>query len=180
MTYKLLSPEEVSTNVPLPKCSADSDRVKLKEDLIETMKENFGLGLSANQVGVRERVFIMYSDFNNKEIIVCFNPQIISYSQDETSEDEGCLTWPGLWLKVKRPDGIECQYEDEYGELQQKAMFGLEARIFQHEYDHMEGTDFTSRVSKFKLDRALEKMEKAKKRALEEKFAVKNAQNLIV
>ena len=72
MTYKLLSPEEVSTNVPLPKCSADLDRVKLKEDLIETMKENFGLGLSANQVGVRERVFIMYSDFNNKEIMVLF------------------------------------------------------------------------------------------------------------
>ena len=77
---------------------------------------------------------------------------------------EGCLTWPGLWLKVRRPEGIEVTYEDAKGELHEKAMFGLEARIFQHEYDHMEGTDFTKRVSKLKLDRAKKRLRKVQKK----------------
>ena len=78
--------------------------------------------------------------------------------------DEGCLTFPGLWLKVKRPDGIEVEYEDENGEKQEKAMFGLEARIFQHEYDHMQGTNFTKKVSRLKLNRAKKRLQKVQKK----------------
>ena len=79
--------------------------------------------------------------------------------------EEGCLTYPGLWLKVKRPDGIEVQYEDKTGEIQHQAMFGLECRIFLHEYDHMEGTDFTKKVSKIRLDRAKKRLSKMVKRS---------------
>ena len=78
--------------------------------------------------------------------------------------DEGCLTYPGLWIKVKRPEGIEVTYEDENGEKQEKAMFGLEARVFQHEYDHMEGTNFTKKVSKLRLDRAKKRLRKVQKK----------------
>ena len=78
--------------------------------------------------------------------------------------DEGCLSYPGLWLKVRRPEGIEVTYEDVKGELQEKAMFGLEARIFQHEYDHMDGLNFTDRVSKLKMDRAKKRLKKVQKK----------------
>ena len=78
--------------------------------------------------------------------------------------DEGCLTWPGLWLKIRRPDHIACSYEDENGDLQQPIMMGLECRIFQHEMDHMEGKDFTGHVSKLRMDMARKRQQKQHKK----------------
>ena len=151
--------------IKLSECSSDLDREKVESQLIDSMKHYQGIGLSANQVGIMERVFVMYSDVKKGEIISCFNPQIITQSDTEIVIDEGCLSYPGLWLKVKRPDGIEVDYEDKNGELQSKAMFGLECRIFLHEYDHMEGTDFTKKVSKIKLDRAIKRQSKMLKKS---------------
>ena len=141
------------------------DREKVESQLIDSMKHYQGIGLSANQVGIMERVFVMYSDVKKGEIISCFNPKIITQSDTEIVIEEGCLSYPGLWLKVKRPDGIEVEYEDKNGELQSKAMFGLECRIFLHEYDHMEGTDFTKKVSKIKLNRAKKRQSKMLKKS---------------
>ena len=129
------------------------------------MKHYNGIGLSANQIGIMERVFVMYSDVKKRETITCFNPKIVTQSDTKILMDEGCLTYPGLWLKVKRPDGIEVEYEDKNGEIQNQAMFGLECRIFLHEYDHMEGTNFTQKVSKIKLNRALKRRSKMVKRS---------------
>ena len=151
--------------IKLSECSSDLDREKVESQLIDSMKHYQGIGLSANQVGIMERVFVMYSDVKKREIISCFNPKIITQSDTEIVIDEGCLSYPGLWLKVKRPDGIEVEYEDKNGELQSKAMFGLECRIFLHEYDHMEGTDFTKKVSKIKLDRAKKRQSKMLKKS---------------
>ena len=151
--------------VKLSECSSDLDREKVESQLIASMKHYQGIGLSANQVGIMERVFVMYSDVKKGEIISCFNPKIVTQSNTEIVIEEGCLSYPGLWLKVKRPDGIEVEYEDKNGELQSKAMFGLECRIFLHEYDHMEGTDFTKKVSKIKLDRAKKRQSKMLKKS---------------
>ena len=151
--------------IKLSECSSDLEREKVESQLIDSMKHYQGIGLSANQVGIMERVFVMYSDVKKGEIISCFNPKIITQSDTEIVIEEGCLSYPGLWLKVKRPDGIEVEYEDKNGELQSKAMFGLECRIFLHEYDHMEGTDFTKKVSKIKLDRAKKRQSKMLKKS---------------
>ena len=151
--------------IKLSECSSDLDREKVESQLIDSMKHYQGIGLSANQVGIMERVFVMYSDVKKGEIISCFNPKIITQSDTEIVIEEGCLSYPGLWLKVKRPDGIEVEYEDKTGEVQSKAMFGLECRIFLHEYDHMEGTDFTKKVSKIKLDRAKNRQSKMLKKS---------------
>ena len=151
--------------IKLSECSSDLDREKVEGQLIDSMKHYQGIGLSANQVGIMERVFVMYSDVKKGEIISCFNPKIITQSDTEVVIEEGCLSYPGLWLKVKRPDGIEVEYEDKTGEVQSKAMFGLECRIFLHEYDHMEGTDFTKKVSKIKLDRAKKRQSKMLKKS---------------
>ena len=164
--FKLIENTNTALTIPLSGCSEDMNRQEIKDNLIETMEHYNGVGLSANQCGVMERVFVMYSDVKKREIIACFNPKIVSESDEEIFMDEGCLTYPGLWLKVKRPDGIEVTYEDENGEKQERAMFGLECRVFQHEYDHMEGTNFTQKVSKLKLDMAQRRQKKQAKKSI--------------
>ena len=164
--FKLIENTNTALTIPLSGCSEDMNRQEMKDNLIETMEHYNGIGLSANQCGIMERVFVMYSDVKKKEIIACFNPKIVTESDEEVFMDEGCLTYPGLWLKVKRADGIEVTYEDENGEKQERAMFGLECRIFQHEYDHMEGTNFTQKVSKLKLDIAHRRQKKQAKKSI--------------
>ena len=164
--YTLLENDNTALTIPLSGCSEDLDRQELKENLIETMKNFHGIGLSASQCGVMERVFVMYSDVNKGEIIACFNPQIISEGTEMVLMDEGCLTWPGLWLKVRRPDHINCSFEDENGDSHKVTMMGLECRVFQHEMDHMGGTNFTKRVSKLKFDMAKKRAAKMKKKSM--------------
>jgi peptide deformylase len=151
---------------PLKPCSIGLDRKELQDRLLSAMEHYQGIGLSANQIGIQERVFIMYSDVKKKETITCFDPLITEYHLDKIIMDEGCLTWPGLWLKIERSEGIRCVYNDVDGELVQVEMHGLESRIFQHEYDHMEGTNFTQRVSKLKLNMAKRRASKMKKKSL--------------
>ena len=152
--YTLLENNNLALTIPLSGCSEDLDRKELKENMIETMKAFHGIGLSASQCGVMERVFVMYSDVNKKEIIACFNPQILSEGTEKVLMDEGCLTYPGMWLKIRRPYNIDCSFEDENGDSHEVTMMGLECRVFQHEMDHMEGTNFTNRVSRLKLNMA--------------------------
>ena len=156
---------------PLESCSIGLDRKEIQDRLLSAMEHYQGIGLSANQIGIKERAFIMYSDVKKKETITCFDPLITDYSEEKIIMDEGCLTWPGLWLKVERSEGIRCVYNDVDGELVQVQMHGLEARIFQHEYDHMEGTNFTQRVSRLKLNMAKRRASKMKKKSILTKTA---------
>ena len=156
---------------PLESCSIGLDRKELQDRLLSAMEHYQGIGLSANQIGIKERAFIMYSDVKKKETITCFDPLITDYSEEKIIMDEGCLTWPGLWLKVERSEGIRCVYNDVDGELVQVQMHGLEARIFQHEYDHMEGTNFTQRVSRLKLNMAKRRASKMRKKSILTKTA---------
>ena len=165
--HNLIDSDNLLLTIPLSNVSKDADRKKIKEDLIETMKNFTGVGLSANQIGIMERVFVIYGDFEKREAIACFNPKIIYESKEESLEEEGCLSYPGLWLKVKRPIWIEVEYENENGEQIQNKFQGLEARIFQHEYDHMEGTDFTKKVSRLRLSRAKKRQKKQLKKSLD-------------
>ena len=165
-TYTLLENNNPVLTIPLSGCSEDLDRKELKDNLIETMKVFHGVGLSASQCGVMERVFVMYSDVKNDETIACFNPRIISEGTEMVLIDEGCLTYPGMWLKIRRPDHINCTFEDENGDSHEVTMMGLECRVFQHEMDHMEGTNFTNRVSKLKLDMAKKRAAKMKKKSM--------------
>jgi peptide deformylase len=137
--------------------------------LFERMKQLGGVGLSANQVGLDMRVFVM--GLGETKIAV-FNPIIISYSKTEEVFNEGCLSYPGIMLAINRPTKITATYQDETGKFIEQDFNGLTARIFQHEYDHMNGTDYTQRVSKFKLDFAKKKFENKRKKIIK-KYAVK-------
>jgi len=105
-----------------------------------------GVGLSANQIGIKERAFVMMSDLETEETVTCFNPKIIKESKDMVIMEEGCLSYPELYLEISRPNSIVVKYEDEGKEIHKEKLTGYIARIFQHEYDHMEGIDFTERT----------------------------------
>jgi peptide deformylase len=137
--------------------------------LFNRMTQLGGVGLSANQVGLNMRLFVM--GLGETKIAV-FNPIIIKYSKTEESFNEGCLSYPGIMLSINRPTKITATYQDETGKFIEQEFNGLTARIFQHEYDHMNGTDFTHRVSKFKLDFAKKKFENKRKKIIK-KYAVK-------
>ena len=137
--------------------------------LFERMKQLGGVGLSANQVGLDMRVFVM--GLGETKIAV-FNPEITEYNNIEELFNEGCLSYPGIVLGIKRPTIIKAKYQDETGQVIHQEFNGLTARIFQHEYDHMNGTDYTHRVSKFKLDYAKKKFENKRKKIIK-KYAVK-------
>jgi peptide deformylase len=104
-----------------------------------------GVGLSANQIGIKERAFVMISNMELQETITCFNPKIIKQSKKLVKLEEGCLSFPDVFLDVDRPESIVVKYEDEGKEVHKVKLEGFIARIFLHEYDHMEGIDFTQR-----------------------------------
>ena len=144
--FKLIKATHPMLKLPIEKCSDEIDRNKVKEDLIDSMKNYQGIGLSANQIGIWERAFAMVRDLENNEVMVCFNPRIIKSYSEEVEMEEGCLSYPELFLKIKRPDKIVVKYEDEDKKTHKIKLQGLASRVFQHEYDHMEGIDFTQRT----------------------------------
>ncbi len=137
---------------------------ELADTLWEECRRLHGLGLSANQVGIDAKVFVMGTGDDNRKNI--FNPQVISVSKETELAKEGCLSYPGLWLSVKRPKEITLSYQTVDGTHVVETFIGLQARIAQHEYDHMQGLNFSDHVSQLKLDMALKSLNKRAKRYL--------------
>ena len=127
-------------------CSYNLDRSELAQTLVESMLHHRGVGLSANQIGIEERAFAMVSDIETMQVIVVFNPKIIKEYDKKQTMEEGCLSYPETFLNIERPWGIVVKFEDEDKVTHKVKMEGLMARIFQHEYDHMEGMNFTQSV----------------------------------
>ena len=143
---ELVEPEHQLFHHRIQSCSYNLDRHHLSKILIDNMIHHNGIGISANQIGIWERAFAMVRDLENNEVIVCFNPRIVKSYSEEVEMEEGCLSYPELFLKIKRPDKIVVKYEDEDKKTHKMKLQGLASRVFQHEYDHMEGIDFTQRT----------------------------------
>ena len=126
-------------------CSKDLDRPEMSRILKENMIHYEGVGLSANQIGIGERVFIMVLNMETEETITCFNPRIIKRYDDNVWCEEGCLSFPDEIINVERPDRIVVKYEDEDGKDHKIKLSGMAARVFLHEFDHLEGIVFTER-----------------------------------
>jgi peptide deformylase len=167
MIYKLIPSDSPSLKVKLPETSAEEIKEKynltlqeLLDNLTGTMAATGGIGLSANQVGLPIRAFVMYTNLNEKKVTLYLNPKIVWESEETTMFSEGCLSYPFLFLNLKRPQSIKFTYTDIDGNIQKGGFTGLTARIFQHEYDHMEGKNFTELASKMKLEMAWKKAKK--------------------
>ena len=142
------------------------DRQELSDAMFEAMNKYGGIGLSANQVGLPFNMFVIggHPSIEKGLKMTCFNPMIVSASEETVRMKEGCLTFPFIFLDIERPRKVVVKYTDNKGDLQEAHLDGMMSRIFQHEYDHMLGRNFTEKVSKFKLKRAMEKRDKMLKK----------------
>lgn len=150
------------------KCKPVEDYKKLSgliDDMFDTMYEENGIGLAANQVGVDLNLFIIdISDIEEEgeSIHVFINGEIIE-SSGESWFEEGCLSIPDVRLDVKRPETITFKYQDESGHEHTKEISGLLARAIQHEVDHLNGVFIVDRVTtttKMTVDKTLKAIKK--------------------
>ena len=139
----------------------DVDASMLTNIMLDRMTEMGGVALSAPQVGLNICMFVMGIDQARIEV---FNPTIVSYSKDETLMNEGSLTFPGMLVVVKRPTTVTVEYYNKKGELQQHEFQGLTARIFQHAFDHLQGTSIKEKVSKLKWELATKRLNNYKQK----------------
>ena len=130
-------------------------------DMYETLEKNNGVGLAAPQVGVSRSLFVISIEGLKKTFI---NPAVVNASERMVIAEEGCLSLPGLRLKVSRPTALTATWLDENGVRQISDMEGLWARAWLHEFDHLHGVMIDDRVSKLSLDMARKKLKKKIKR----------------
>ena len=135
------------------------DIEKFEYDFVKVMKENLGMGLAANQAGITKRFFaIGHDSFDTfKKSAIIWNPRLISTSEEKVIDEEGCLSFKGIWLDVERPKECEVEYETTQGQKRTAKLDGMESKCFQHECDHLEGITFNKRVSKLRWDLAKKK-----------------------
>lgn len=135
---------------------------ELEKTLVETMYSENGIGLAASQIGIKTRVFSIKTR-NIPELtepFAVFNPVVLQISELTECNFEGCLSFPGLYLDVKRPAAIVARFVDRNNISRIIELTGIDARCFLHELDHLDGVCFTDRVSKLKLDIAERKRKK--------------------
>jgi peptide deformylase len=120
----------------------------LAKKMLQTMYSADGIGLAAPQVGVNKQILVVdiHPDEAANPPLIIVNPLIRDYSEDIELGQEGCLSIPGVFLDVKRPEMIEVAYKDEQGRPQVLFASGLLARVIQHEMDHLDGIMFVDRV----------------------------------
>ena len=147
--------------------SFDFEKLDVKsiaKEMIELMNAEGGIGLSANQVALDAQIFVTKPYLaNDGNPLVFVNPEIISITEETDDMPEGCLSHPELFLKVRRPKGLVAKYLDINAKECTIELYDIDARCFLHEYDHLQGIEFTDRVSKLKLDLARKKQSKIRK-----------------
>ena len=148
------------------------DPYELAEELHKLRFKGRGVGLAAPQVGINTRAIVMgMGDFESDEAkdfnSVFFNPEITEFSDEKVLMIEGCLSYPGLFIKIKRPTYIVLTWENEEGNKCYEKFAGMTARIIQHEIDHLEGITFLRKADRYHLEqakKALKKLQRVRKR----------------
>jgi peptide deformylase len=139
----------------------DGSPEELVRAMSKFMTDNGGVGLAAPQLGIKKRIFIMG---NFIKLVACINPKIVSLSDERDNDLEGCLSFPDLFMKVKRPTTAVVQYYTVSGELVERELTGFECRVFLHEYDHLIGVTFDQRVGDLTYRMAKDKRKKELKK----------------
>jgi peptide deformylase len=142
----------------------DDEIKNLLNNMVETMQNAQGVGLAAPQVGVNIRAFVL--DIGDGNIRKVVNPEFLEFSEKLVEQEEGCLSIPGVYKKVKRPESLKIKYLNENGEEVVEEADGLLARAFQHEYDHLEGVLFVDKISPVAKRLVSNKLQKLKRETL--------------
>lgn len=136
------------------------DPVQLEKEMIETMFAHDGIGLSANQVGIRTRMFVMGYRETPESAQAFFNPLIVGNTEVIEDLEEGCLSFPNIYVKIKRPAAIKVRWQNSHGEWEDAIFDGYNSKCFLHEFDHLEGITFRDRVSELKWAMATKQSKK--------------------
>jgi len=161
----LTEPNEILRKKSFPVDNVDKDLQILMDDMLETMYAAPGIGLAAIQVGIPKRVIVLDIEQKegNKKPLFLVNPEIIQKSKNLSTYEEGCLSVPGQFAEIDRPDKCHVKYLDYYGEKKEINAEGMLATCIQHEMDHLEGILFIDYLSKLKKTMIIKKLSKQKK-----------------
>ena len=162
----LLFPESTLRKKALEIVKVSKKEIEISNKMIDIMKKASGMGLAANQIGILKKI-VTVSIYDNKKDIektyVLFNPKIISYSNETIVMEEGCLSLPQQFAEVERPISINLVYTDAKNKIINEKKNGLEARILQHEIDHLFGKLFIDYLSSLKRNIIIKRVKKLKK-----------------
>ena len=156
------SPNEFLTKAVKPFDFNELDAKQVSGEMCQIMMAKNGLGLAANQVGLDAQIFVM-RPIEHAEVTKPFaviNPIILEVGEEGSNGVEGCLSHIGLMLNIERPTRILAQFLDIDAKECILEFSGIDARCFLHEYDHLQGIEFTDRTSKLKLSMAKKKQKK--------------------
>lgn len=156
-------PDPRLKKVAQPVTRFDDTLVKLTKDMAETMYEAPGVGLAATQVDVHKRVIVVDVSEEKNNLIVFVNPEVIGHSEASKTYEEGCLSVPGIYEKVDRPDTVRIRAQDVKGEFFELDCDGLLAVCIQHEIDHLNGKVFVEYLSQLKQTRIKTKLKKSER-----------------
>jgi peptide deformylase len=134
--------------------SADISAQKIYDLLRWKMGELKTLGLSAPQLGIMYRVFVFGNPDEPDSIMPVFNPKIVNFGDDSVVYEEQCSTFPGLFLKIRRPTTIRMRYTNLNGDIETHNFQGMTARVAQHEVNHLDGILFTDKANLYHLQQA--------------------------
>jgi len=162
----LLVPNEFLRQKAKRLINIKNEDIKIANQMMDTMIKAPGVGLAANQVGIlKQIVTINFEDKENdkRANYILFNPSIIEYSDEKVIMEEGCLSLPEQYADIERPKKIVLEYIDENQKTIKKEIDGYEARILQHEIDHLSGKLFVDYLSSLKRNIIIKKVKKLKK-----------------
>jgi peptide deformylase len=177
----IIAPDPFLKKISKPVEAVDDDLKEFMKKMVATMYQENGIGLASVQVGVLKRVLVMDVDYEiddhhhhhdeegfsgvhvtNSNPQYFINPEIIEFSKNNSSFNEGCLSFPGARAEVIRPESIKLKYLDFNGEKQVKEFDGISATCLQHEIDHLNGITFVDKISPLKREMILKRMKKIK------------------
>ena len=161
----LTEPNKILREKSLKIENVDKDIQTLMDDMLETMYAAPGIGLAAIQVGVPKRIIVLDIARKDepKKPMYFVNPEILEKSQNNSIYEEGCLSVPGQFAEIERPDRCHVKYLDYHGKPQEIKAEGMLATCIQHEIDHLEGILFIDYLSKLKRSMIVKKLSKHKK-----------------
>lgn len=132
------------------------------QNMLDSLSEHKAIGLAANQCGINLRMFVMRTQGRD---FVCCNPEILTMSEETAIEREGCLSFPMLYISIRRAKKIKAKWFDADGKEYVEDLTGMASICFQHEFDHLQGITFKERAGKFALELAMKKQAKLQKEA---------------